>query len=151
MTDIADILNSYDWYDHPDGPKFVETHRDDHRSCGHWLFLPGVFSSFHKVFNNEELWLIHRGRLLLHLLQPDGGHRVLRLGTELAAGERPAMAVPAGCWQAAEIPGDTPYAFGSNVCSPPFSYDQFAIGCREKLVAEFPDHRELVERLTRNS
>ncbi len=149
MTDVEAILNSYEWFDHPDGPKFVETDRDDHRSSGHWLFLPGVFSSFHKVCNSEELWLVHRGRLLLHVLQPGGGHRILRLGTELSAGERPALAVPAGCWQAAEIPKGTSYAFGSNVCAPPFCYEQFAIGRRETLLREFPEHRELIERLTR--
>jgi hypothetical protein len=37
---IDDILAAYDWFDHPDGPKFVETHRDEHRTSGHWLFPP---------------------------------------------------------------------------------------------------------------
>jgi integrase len=58
---IDDILAAYNWFDHTDGPKFVETHCDAHRSSGHWLFLPGVFSSFHKVRKNEELWLIYLG------------------------------------------------------------------------------------------
>jgi predicted cupin superfamily sugar epimerase len=86
---IDELLAAYDWFEHPDGPYFfVETHRDSYRTSGHWLFLPGGFSSFHKVCNNEELWLIHAGRLLLHLLDPDGAHHVLRLGPDLAAGER---------------------------------------------------------------
>ena len=118
------ILTSYDWFDHPEGPKFVETDRNEYRTSGHWLFLPGVFSSFHKVFNNEEIWLIHIGRLLIHVLDPNGIHHTLLLGTDFTAGERPVITVPVGHWQAAETPDGTPFAFGTNVCAPPFSFDE---------------------------
>ncbi len=148
-TTIADILAAYDWFDHADGPKFVETLRDEHRSSGLWLFLPGAFSSFHKVLNNEELWLIHAGRLTLHVLDPQEGHRILRLGTDLAAGERPVAGVPAGYWQAAELPEGVPFAFGANVCAPPFSYGQFEIARREDLLRDFPGQADLIARLTR--
>ena len=148
---IDDILAAYEWYDHPDGPKFVETHRDQYRSSGHWLFLPGAVSWFHKVLNNEELWLIHAGRLLVHVLDPDGTHRILRLGIDHAAGERPVVTVPAGHWQAAEIPEGTPFAFGTNVCAPPFSFEKFYVARREDLLREFPNHVDLITRLTRGS
>ena len=146
---IDDILAAYDWFDHPEGMKFVEPHRDAHRTSGHWLFLPGLFSSFHKVRNNEELWLIHLGRVLVHVLDPDGVHHVLRLGTDLAAGERPLATVPVGYWQAAEMPEGTPFAFGTNVCAPAFSCEEFAIARREDLLRDFPDHADLIIRLTR--
>ena len=68
--------------------------------------------------NNEELWLIHLGRVLVHVLDPDGAHHVLRLGADLAAGERPVVTVPVNYWQAAEIPEGTPFAFGTNICAP---------------------------------
>jgi uncharacterized protein len=103
------------------------------------------------VINNEELWLIHEGRLLVHLLEPGGAHRILRLGTDLAAGERPVVAVPADCWQAAEIPAGTPFAFGANVCAPPFLYEEFEIARREDLLRGYPDHAELIGRLTREA
>ncbi|MBN2388484.1 MAG: cupin domain-containing protein [Anaerolineales bacterium] len=151
MTTIDDILAAYDWYDHPDGPKFVETHRDDYRSSGHWLFLPGAFSSFHKVINNEELWLIHTGRLLIHTLAPDGTHHILCLGTDIGAGECPVLSVPAGFWQAAELPDGTPFAFGTNVCAPAFSFEQFSIATQEDLLRHYPDHAALIMRLTRSA
>ncbi len=149
-TVLRDLLDAYEWLDHPDGPKFVETHRDASRSSGHWLFLPGVFSSFHCVLNNEELWLIHAGRLLVHVIEPSGVHRVLRLGTRPSDGERPVVTVPAGHWQAAELPEGEPFAFGSNVCAPPFSFQDFALGSRADLLRDFPDHRGLILRLTRD-
>ena len=151
MAILDDILAAYAWFDHPDGPKFVETHRDEFRTSGHWLFLPGAFSSFHKVNNNAELWLIHLGRLRMHVLEPGGSHRILRLGMDFAAGERPVVTVPAGYWQAAEIPAGVPFAFGSNVCAPPFSFEKFQIASREQLLWDFPRHKNLIMRLTRAS
>jgi predicted cupin superfamily sugar epimerase len=145
---LDDILSSYDWYEHPEGPKFVQTHCDAHRTSGHWLFLPGVFSAFHRVLNSEELWLIHVGSVRVHVLGPDGDHTVLRLGTDFASGERPVVAVPTGHWQAAEMPEGVPFAFGTNVCAPGFSWDMLDIADREALLREFPRHRELIMRLT---
>ncbi len=148
---IETLLKSYRWFDHVEGPKFVETHRDAYRTSGHWLFLPGAVSIFHKVTNNEEIWAIHAGRLLVHVLLPDGRHELLKLGLDLEDGGRPVVTVPTGCWQAAELPAGEPFAFGTNVCAPGFSYDQFAIADRRELLAQFPAHRDLVLRLTRTT
>jgi predicted cupin superfamily sugar epimerase len=149
VANLNEILAAYDWFDHPDGPKFVETHRDPYRASGHWLFMPGSFSSFHKVMNNEEIWLIHVGKLLVHVIEPSGEYRHIRLGLDLGAGERPVATVGIGHWQAAELHEGTPFAFGTNVCAPPFSLDQFAIADRDTLVREHPAHASLIRRLTR--
>ena len=149
---IDSLLKAYDWFDHPDGPYFfVETHRDKYRTSGHWLFLPGSFSSFHKVNNNDELWLIHMGELLVHILDPDGNHRSLLLGTDINSGELPVANVPTGYWQAAELPDKVPFAFGTNVCAPAFSFDEFSIADRDSLLADYPNNKELILRLTRIS
>jgi predicted cupin superfamily sugar epimerase len=146
---LNEILSSYEWYDHPEGLKFVETHRDAYRTSGHWLLLPGAFSTFHKWAGGEELWFIHAGRLALHVIEPSGAHMLLRLGTDVAAGERPAAAVPASCWQAAELPEGVEFAFGTVVCAPPFSFEQLVTADAEGLQREFPEHRALIRRLTR--
>jgi len=151
MAVLDDLLSGYAWYDHPDGPKFVETHRDAYRTSGHWLFLPGAVSYFHNVLNNDELWLIHMGRLWLHVLGPDGSHQIHRLGTDIAAGERPVVSIPAGYWQAAELPENTAFAFGANVCAPPFSFEQFSVARREDLLHKYPDQADLILRLTKSS
>jgi predicted cupin superfamily sugar epimerase len=149
---IDSLLKAYDWFEHPDGPYFfVETHRDKYRTSGHWLFLPGSFSSFHKVNNNDELWLIHMGQILLHILDPDGNHSSLLLGADINSGELPVVNVPAGYWQAAELPDKAPFAFGSNVCAPAFSFDEFSIADRDSLLADYPNNKELILRLTRIS
>jgi uncharacterized protein len=148
---IDKILSAYDWFDHPDGPKFAETHRDQHRSAGHWLFLPNTFSSFHRVNNNEEIWAIQLGRLLIHVLEPDGRHKVNPLGTDFDTGERPVVTIPGGCWQAAELPDGVEFAFGTNICAPPFLFSEFSIAERADLLQQFPQHSEVIKRLTRET
>jgi predicted cupin superfamily sugar epimerase len=146
---LSKILASYEWYDHPEGPKFVETHRDRHRTSGHWLFMPRRFSTFHKWLGGDELWLIHFGRLHLHMIEPSGAHTLLRLGTDIGSGERPVAVVPSSCWQAAEFPEGVEFAFGTNVCAPPFLFEQLVMARRDALEREHPAHGALIRRLTR--
>ncbi len=142
------ILQAYPWYEHPEGMKFVETARDAHRTVGHWLFVPGSFSSFHRVMNCEEVWTIHVGRLDLHVIDPAGAYRRCRLGLDLASGERPMATVARGSWQAAELPPEEPLAFGTNVCAPAFQFSELQLGRRREMLASFPQHHELIQRLT---
>jgi len=145
---IDTLLSSYQWYDHPEGLKFSETHRDEYRSSGHWLLLPGSFSAFHRVLNNDELWLIHEGRIILHIIDSEGRLSTHILGADLTSGELPVISVPINCWQAAEIEQGIPYGFGSVVCAPAFRFEQFEIADRENLLIKYPNHAELITRLT---
>ncbi len=142
------LLSSFDWYQHPEGLKFVETHRDEHRTSGHWLMLPGAMSAFHRVLNNEELWYLHQGRITLHIIDANGRLITRVLGNDLSAGEEPVIAVPINCWQAAEIEPGVPYGFGSVVCAPAFRFELFEIAERQSLIAQYPEHAEVITRLT---
>lgn len=146
---IEDLLTAFPWFDHPEGMKFVEVAKNDHRTVGHWLFVPGSISVFHRVKQCDEIWAIHAGRLTLHVVEPAGKHRVLQLGLAVAAGERPMAVVPAGHWQAAELPAGAAYAFGSNVCAPGFSYAGLELARRADLCRAHPQHTGLITRLTR--
>lgn len=147
--ELDELLAAYAWYDHPEGPKFVETHRDAHRTSGHWLFLPGAISAFHRVLDNEELWIAQRGALRVHLIDESGAHLERVLGLDVSAGESPVLAVPRGALQAAELLDGESFAFGANVCAPPFSFERFELTPRADLLKRYPQHRALIERLTR--
>ena len=56
---------------------------------GDWLFQSGDISSFHKVQNNEELWLIHFRQLLIHVLEPGGATVSCALGWILGQENNP--------------------------------------------------------------
>ncbi len=146
---LSEILAAYEWYDHPEGLKFVETHRDAHRTSGHWLLLPGAFSTFHKWTGGDELWFIHAGRVALHVIEPAGAHWTVVLGTNVAAGERPAAVVSADAWQAAELVDGEDFGLGTVVCSPPFAFEKLVSAEAHQLSGEYPQHETLIRRLTR--
>ncbi len=148
QRDVDALLAAYAWYDHPEGPKFVETHRDEHRTSGHWLFLPGAISAFHRVLNNEELWIAQRGALRIHVIDERGAHSEHTLGLDLSAGQTPVLSIPLGVLQAAELLDGESFAFGANVCAPPFHFERFELTPRAVLQERFPQHRALIERLT---
>lgn len=93
---------------HPEGGFFRETFRDAAPAGGrgastaiYYLLREEDESAWHRV-DAAEVWHHYAGAPLDVTLSADGRERtVLRLGTDLAAGERPQVVVPAGVWQAA--------------------------------------------------
>ncbi|CDZ27044.1 cupin domain-containing protein [Neorhizobium galegae] len=93
---------------HPEGGWYVETFRDaaggtrGHSTAIYYLLEAGERSHWHRVRDAAETWHFYAGDPLL--LRISNGETVeeVRLGTDLATGERPQAVVPADAWQAAE-------------------------------------------------
>lgn len=97
---------------HPEGGHFAETFRDDnaegraHSTAIYFLLAAGDCSAWHRV-DAVEVWHHYAGAPLAITLSPNGHDAVsYRLGTNLSAGERPQLVVPAGHWQTAESLGE---------------------------------------------
>jgi predicted cupin superfamily sugar epimerase len=58
----------------------------------------------------------------------DGRVEKITLGSNLAAGERPVIAVPGDCWKALRLRDGAPYALMVNTLSPEFTPDRVRIG-----------------------
>jgi predicted cupin superfamily sugar epimerase len=108
----AEIISLLDLQPHPEGGHYRETFRDD-RGDGqraastaiYFLLAAGEISRWHRV-DAAEVWHWHAGApLLLSIAPPDGPQAELRLGVDLAAGERPQGVVPPGHWQSAQSLG----------------------------------------------
>jgi uncharacterized protein len=109
----ADLIRLLALAPHPEGGHFRETFRDT-RTVGngraastaiYFLLARGERSHWHRV-DAVEIWHWYAGAPL-RLSLNDGSHTTeLRLGPDVAAGERPQGVVPAGVWQAAESLGD---------------------------------------------
>ena len=105
----AEIIERLRLQPHPEGGHFRETYR--HRPPGgargaltaiYYLLAAGEESRWHRVKDATEIWLHHAGGPLELRLSPDGKRSdVIRLGSNLAQGERPQVVVPRNCWQAA--------------------------------------------------
>ncbi len=95
---------------HPEGGHFRETFRDPRAgeraasTAIYFLLQEGERSRWHRV-DAAEVWHWYAGAPLDLSLAEAGGATTLRLGNDLAAGERPQAIVPAGVWQAAQSRG----------------------------------------------
>jgi uncharacterized protein len=158
MGPYSNVLRTLELQPHPEGGFFRETFRSPTmlhfpdrpaRSAStaiYFLLDAESFSALHRV-SSDEVWHHYDGAPVdLHLIAQDGEHVVLCLGKDLEAGQRPQHVVPAGVWQAAVPRGD---ALCGCTVAPGFDFDDFEMPPREELVRLFPQHRDLLERLTR--
>ena len=106
------VIRRLDLMPHPEGGYFREIHRDTGADGGrgavtsiYFLLPAGVRSRWHRV-DATEIFHFHGGAPLAFAMSPDGRRtEMFRLGLDFAAGERPQLVVPPGCWQAAESLG----------------------------------------------
>lgn len=159
-----DLIEKLQLEPHPEGGAFREIHRSDmklaHPLIEQWksercsltaiyyLLKAGDFSAFHRV-RSDEVWVaIGGGPLELHVITPQGEHRLHLLGHDFGAGQEALAAVPAQCWQGARPASGADYALCSCIVAPGFDFEDFAMPRRSELLAHFPDHRELITELT---
>jgi uncharacterized protein len=108
----ADVIRLLDLKPHPEGGHYRETFRDARGDGGraastaiYFLLAEGEVSRWHRV-DAAEVWHWHAGApLALSMAPPNGAAVEIRLGADLAAGERPQGVVPPGHWQSAQSLG----------------------------------------------
>jgi len=107
----ADVIRLLDLRPHPEGGHYRETFRDARTVEGravstaiYFLLARHERSHWHRI-DAAEVWHYYAGAALALSIAAGGGTIVVRLGHELAAGERPQAVVPAGAWQSAETLG----------------------------------------------
>ncbi len=117
----------------PEGGHVGETHRDANASAIYYLMEHPDFSGLHQL-EHLEIWAHHAGAPVKMLLIDSAG--VVSepvLGSDLSAGERPQVVVPAGTWQAAEPMG--PWSLTSTVVAPPYTDDIVTFATRADMAA----------------
>jgi len=115
----------------------------------YYLLTPETFSAMHRL-GSDEIFHFYLGDPVEMLqLAPDGSHRVVVIGPDLEAGQRPQVVVPRGVWQGARLrPGGRLALLGTTV-APGFDYADYEIGGRAALLASHPAARHLVTALIR--
>ena len=117
MLTADEIVRLLDLEPHPEGGHYRETFRDTATVASgadparaastaiYFLLRAGEVSRWHRV-DAAEVWHWYAGAPLALTLADAEGRRDIRLGADLAAGERPQAVVPAGAWQQAASLGD---------------------------------------------
>ena len=130
----ADIIALLDPRPHPEGEHFRETFRDARTVEGgraastaiYFLLARGERSHWHRV-DAVEVWHWYAGAPLLLLI--GGASNIIRLGLDLAAGERPQAIVPVRVWQAAQTTGD--WTLCGCTVTPGFEFSGFELAPKD--------------------
>ena len=114
---------------HPEGGFFRQTFADDNSTAIYYL-IEGTaeWSKWHRVLDRTEMWHAYAGAALeleMNTGAQGSGDGTVRVGNDLAAGDRPQAMVPAGTWQRARSTG--PWSLVGCTVSPPFTFDAFEL------------------------
>ncbi len=168
MPDDAQTwIDQLDLEEHPEGGYYRETYRTDERipdaalpdrfvgardvAALIYFLLPGdSYSALHRI-RQDEAWHFYAGApLTLHQIAPDGTYTTATLGRAVEKGHRLHTVVPAGTWFGATVTDETGYALVGCTTAPAFDFADFTLADRADLAEAHPQHRALIERLTRS-
>lgn len=151
---------------HPEGGYFRQTYRSDLMIAGEalppgfagaraastaiYFLLEGKnFSAFHRL-RSDEVWHFYAGSTLaVQVIDREGKCSTILLGNDPGAGQVFQAVVPAGCWFASHVADWKSWALVGCTVAPGFDFADFEMAKRAELVREYPAHREMIERLTR--
>lgn len=151
---------------HPEGGYFRQTYRSEMviarealpagfggaraASTAIYFLLEGQnVSTFHRL-RSDEVWHFYAGEpLIVHGIDPAGKYFQILLGRDQDSGQVLQGVVRAGCWFASHVANWKSFALVGCTVAPGFDFAEFEMGKREELVRAYPQHRELIERLTR--
>jgi predicted cupin superfamily sugar epimerase len=121
-----------------------------HTATAIYYFLePDTFSEMHRL-RSDEIFHFYLGDPIemLQLTAPGIG-RIVRIGSDLAAGERPQVVVPRGVWQGSRLVAGGQWALIGCTVSPGFEFEDYEAGGRAELIAGWPAFTALIQELTR--
>jgi predicted cupin superfamily sugar epimerase len=72
------------------------------------------------------------------------------MGSDPSKGQVMQMMVKGGIWKASQIPINGEYGYGliGEAVAPGFEYSDMQLGEQASLIAKFPQHQSLIEKLT---
>jgi predicted cupin superfamily sugar epimerase len=168
MEKLAKIISDLRLLPHPEGGFFRETYRSSgeikqdsfdsalkrrrrYSTCIYFLLTSESFSAFHSIFQ-DEIWHFYVGSpIRLSMITRNGEYSVVFIGRDIDGGEVPQFVVPGGTWVAAEVVNIDDFSLVGCTVSPGFDYTDFELPARDQLISEFPQHKEIITRLTRVS
>jgi predicted cupin superfamily sugar epimerase len=132
----AEVIRLLDLRPHPEGGHFRETFRDPRRDADgrplstaiYFLLAAGERSHWHRI-DAVEIWHWHAGAALALRIAGRDEVATVRLGADLAAGERPQAVVPAGAWQSAESLGA--WTLVGCTVAPGFDFSKFELAPKD--------------------
>jgi uncharacterized protein len=115
----------------------------------YYLLEEETFSEMH-VLASDEIFHFYLGDPVEMLqLLPDGGSRVVTLGSDLAAGQQVQLVVPASVWQGTRLVEGGKVALLGCTVTPGFDFADYRSGKYEELARQWPLEATRIRDLTR--
>ncbi len=153
---VAELIERFHLQTHPEGGFYSEEYRSEMEfsklgrslMTSIYFLLPSAHvSHFHRI-KSDELWFFHEGSpLTVHTLD-ENGHTEHRVGLDLHTGQTPQLLVKANTIFGSSVNEVESYSFVSCVVAPGFDFRDFELFTSQELLNEFPDFKEIIERLT---
>ncbi len=159
-------VEKYNMKVHPEGGYYAETYRSSEQiplaalperfsgarsfSTAIYFLLEGHhFSALHRI-EADEVWHFYAGDPLeVFVIHPQSrALEIIRLGSDAEAGEVFQAVVPAGAWFGSKPAAGSSYSLVGCTVAPGFDFDGFELAERETMLAEFAQHRAIIEMLT---
>jgi predicted cupin superfamily sugar epimerase len=151
---------------HPEGGYYRETYRaaevlspaclpprfgGERAMCTaiYYLLEGSDLAALHRIRQDEVLHFYDGAAAVIHVIDPAGNYSASRLGRNLAQGEFPQIMVPGGHLFGMKVADGGTYSFFGCTVAPGFDFADFEMPTRADLVRKFPQHRGLIESLTR--
>ncbi len=166
MDEAREWIDRLQLQPHPEGGWFRETYRAaekvpadtlPERFTGARAFSTAIYfllaapavSVLHRI-RSDEVWHFYRGdALTVFTIDAAGVLGSARLGGDPARAETFQLVIRAGTWFGAGLDGEGSFALVGCTVAPGFDFADFELADRAELVARFPQHRAVIERLTR--
>jgi len=142
---------TYRSHENIDKHALPERFRDDRSFCTAIYFLlhNNDFSAFHRI-KQDELWHFYIGDpLIIHIIDQRGNYSQIKLGMSLDDGEVFQAMVQHGSWFGANLKVPDSFALVGCTVAPGFNVEDLEIAQPDVLIDLFPEHRQIIEQLTR--
>jgi len=164
MKNAEYYIHKLDLKPHPEGGYFREIYRSDETisdglperfigkrylySSIYFLLKEKDYSAFH-ILKADEIWHFYCGSaILLHILNHNGELETVSLGKDIEKSEHFKYCVKAGQYFAAEVKDKSSFGLAGCTVTPGFDFKDFAFGDTIDLIENYPEHKELIERLS---
>ncbi len=166
----AYYVKAFNMQPHPEGGYFAETYRSAElipqsglpdRFSGARPFSTAIYflleshhvSALHRIASDEVWHFYAGGPLEIFVISPTGELTIIRLGNNPERGEVFQAVVPAGYWFGSKPAVDSAasgvdFSLVGCTVAPGFDFADFEMAKRESLLVMFPQHKEVIEKLS---
>jgi hypothetical protein len=115
----------------------------------YYMLVENQISHFHKLLS-DEIWHFYTGSpILIHCISTDGDYTCIKLGSSLNDKFLFQHTIKLDTWFAAELEDKNSFALVGCTVAPGFDFEDFLLADRKKLMEQFPAHKEVIERFTK--